>query len=166
QTETMTGREWQNALYVRDRWRVTQNLTLNLGLRLENYPLMSRENSGLERLDYSTYTVLLGGRGGVPKDVGLKLQTWYLAPRLGAAYRIGEKSVVRAGYGRTLNPLLVSPPAGGSFPLGNSLQHPRRSVRLCDYAGQRHPRCSDPGFQFRAGEVAGASFHAVAELWR
>ncbi len=116
QTETMTGREWQNALYVRDRWRVTQNLTLNLGLRLENYPLMSRANSGLERLDYSTYTVLLGGRGNVPKDVGLKLQTWYLAPRLGAAYRIGEKSVVRAGYGRTINPLPWSRPLRGSFP--------------------------------------------------
>src|SRR5262249_40350571 len=116
QTETMTGREWQNALYVRDRWRVTPNLKLNLGLRLENYPLMSREHSGIERLDYNTYTVLLGGRGGVPKDVGLKLQKWYLAPRIGAAYRIGEKSVVRAGYGRTINPLPWSRPLRGSFP--------------------------------------------------
>jgi outer membrane receptor protein involved in Fe transport len=116
QTETMTGREWQNALYVRDRWRITPNLTLNLGLRLENYPLMSRANSGIERLDYSTYTVLLGGRGNVPKDVGLELKTWYLAPRLGVAYRMGDKSVVRAGYGRTINPLPWSRPLRGSFP--------------------------------------------------
>jgi len=116
QTEDMTGREWQNAVYVRDRWHVTPNLTLNLGLRLENYPLMHRANSGIERLDYSTYTVLLGGRGGVPDDVGLKLQTWYLAPRVGAAYRIGEKSVVRGGYGRTINPLPWSRPLRGSFP--------------------------------------------------
>ncbi len=116
QTEDMTGREWQTAYYVRDRWRVTPNLTLNLGLRLENYPLMHRANSGIERLDLSTYTVLLGGRGNVPDDVGLKLQKWYLAPRLGAAYRIGEKSVVRAGYGRTINPLPWSRPLRGSFP--------------------------------------------------
>ena len=59
QTETMTGREWQNAFYVSDRWRVTPNLTLNLGVRLENYPLMTREASGIELLDLSTYTVLL-----------------------------------------------------------------------------------------------------------
>lgn len=116
QTETMTGREWQNALYVRDRYRVNSNLTLNLGLRLENYPLMTRANSGIERLDYSTYTVLLGGRGNVPNDVGLKLQKWYLAPRLGAAYRIGDKSVARVGYGRTINPLPWSRPLRGSFP--------------------------------------------------
>lgn len=116
QTEDMTGREWQTAFYVRDRWRVTPNLTLNLGLRVENYPLMSRANSGIERLDYSTYTVLLGGRGDVPDDVGLKLKKWYLAPRLGAAYRIGDKSVVRAGYGRTINPLPWSRPMRGSFP--------------------------------------------------
>lgn len=116
QTEDMTGREWQTAYYVRDRWRVTPNLTLNLGLRLENYPLMHRANSGVERLDLSTYTVLLGGRGNVPDDVDLKLQKWYLAPRLGAAYRLGEKSVIRAGYGRTINPLPWSRPLRGSFP--------------------------------------------------
>ena len=112
----MTGREWQNAIYIRDRWRVTPNLTLSLGLRLENYPLMTRANSGIERLDYSTYTVLLGGRGDVPEDVGLKLKKWYLAPRLGVAYRLGDKSVIRAGYGRTINPLPWSRPLRGSFP--------------------------------------------------
>ncbi|HJZ82144.1 MAG TPA: TonB-dependent receptor, partial [Pyrinomonadaceae bacterium] len=116
QTEDQTGREWQNAIYVRDRWRVTPKLTVNLGLRLENYPLMHRANSGVERLDYSTYTVLLGGRGSVPEDVGLKLQTWYFAPRLGVAYRLGEKQVVRVGYGRTINPLPWSRPLRGSFP--------------------------------------------------
>ena len=77
---------------------------------------MPRANSGIERLDLNTYTVLLGGRGNVPDDAGLELQTWYLAPRLGVAYRLGEKSVVRAGYGRTINPLPWSRPMRGSFP--------------------------------------------------
>jgi hypothetical protein len=112
----MTGREWQNAFYLRDRWHVTPNLTLNLGLRLENYPLMSRASSGIERLDYGTYTVLLGGRGDVEKDVGLDLQTWYVVPRVGLAYRLGDKSVFRAGYGHTINPLPWSRPMRGSFP--------------------------------------------------
>ncbi len=123
QTETMTGREWQSAVYLRDRWRVNQNLTLNLGLRVENYPLMSRVGRGIERLDYSTYTALLGGIGNVPKDVDLKLKKWYVAPRLGLAYRIGDSSVFRVGYGRTINPLPWSRPLRGSFPFDITLNN-------------------------------------------
>jgi hypothetical protein len=112
----MTGRENQWGLYVRDRWSVSQKLTLSLGLRLEYYPLMTRADSGIERLDYNTYTALLGGRGDVPEDVGINLKKWYLAPRLGVMYRLNEKSVLRAGYGRTINPLPWSRPMRGSFP--------------------------------------------------
>ncbi len=116
QTEEMTGREWQSAIYVRDRWNVSPNLTVSAGLRLENYPLMTRADRGLERLDLSTYEVLIGGLGATPDDVGIKLKHWYVAPRLGAMYRFGEKAVARVGYGRTINPLPWSRPMRGSFP--------------------------------------------------
>ena len=112
----MTGREWQSGLYVRDRWNVNQKLTISAGLRLEYYPLMTRADSGIERLDYNTYTVLLGGRGNTPQDAGINIKKWYLAPRLGLMYRLTEKSVIRAGYGRTINPLPWSRPMRGSFP--------------------------------------------------
>jgi hypothetical protein len=116
QTEEMIGRENQFGLYVRDRWEVARNLTLNLGLRMEAYPLMNRDTRGLERLEYDTYTVLIGGFGGVPRDVGLDVQKFYLAPRVGAAWRLTEESVVRTGYGRTYNALPWSRPLRGSFP--------------------------------------------------
>ncbi len=116
QTELMTGREWQNAFYLRDRWNVNSKLTITAGLRAEHYPLMSRADRGLERLDYSTYEVLIGGRGGVPKDVGLNMKSLYFAPRLGTMYRLSENSVLRAGYGQTINPLPWSRPLRGSFP--------------------------------------------------
>lgn len=116
QTEPQTGREWQSAVYVRERWNASQKLTLTGGLRMEFYPLMTRADRGLERLDYSTYTVLIGGKGDVPKDVGINLKTTYFAPRVGASYRLSENSVFRAGYGRTINPLPWSRPMRGSFP--------------------------------------------------
>jgi hypothetical protein len=112
----MTGREWQQAVFLTDHWTAGDKLTLNVGLRLERYPLMKRKDSGIERLDYSTYTVLIGGRGDVPEDVGIKLKTLYLAPRLGAIYRLNDDTVVRAGYGITYNPLPWSRPMRGSYP--------------------------------------------------
>jgi carboxypeptidase family protein/TonB-dependent receptor-like protein len=117
QAEPMTGREWQTGFYVRDRWKVTTKLTLNLGLRMEYFPFMSRANGvGVEVLDYDTYNVMLGGRGNVPKDVGLDIQTWFAEPRVGVAYRIGDNGVIRVGYGQTVNPLPWSRPLRGSFP--------------------------------------------------
>lgn len=116
QTEEMTGREWQSAIYLRDRWNVSDRLTLSLGLRMEHYPLMKRADRGIERLDYDTYEVLIGGRGDVPEDVGIDLKTVYFAPRLGAMYRLSDTAVVRAGYGQTINPLPWSRPMRGSFP--------------------------------------------------
>jgi hypothetical protein len=112
----MTGREWQQALFVSDHWSLNDKLTLNLGLRFERYPLMKRRDSGVERLDLGTYTVLLGGRGDVPDDVGIKVKSLYLAPRVGAIYRATDDTVFRAGYGITYNPLPWSRPLRGSFP--------------------------------------------------
>jgi hypothetical protein len=60
--------------------------------------------------------VTLGGLGGKPKNPGIDYQAWYVEPRLGAAYRINEDTVIRAGYGNTRNPLPWSRPMRGSYP--------------------------------------------------
>jgi hypothetical protein len=116
QVEEMTGRENQFAWYLRDRWHASQKLTVNAGLRLDYYPLMNRVGRGIERLDYSTYQVILGGVGGQPKDAGIDYNGWYVEPRVGAAYRLNENNVFRAGYGQTKNPLPWSRPMRGSYP--------------------------------------------------
>ncbi len=45
QFEELTGRENQFGVYINDRWQVNEKLTLNLGLRYENYPLMTPRRS-------------------------------------------------------------------------------------------------------------------------
>jgi hypothetical protein len=117
QYEDMTGRENQYGVFVSDRWNASEKLTLNLGLRYEYYPVMTRADRGLERLDYTTWDVLLGGVGDIPKDVGINVSKSLFAPRLGAAYRINDKTVFRAGYGITYNPLPWSRPLRGFYPL-------------------------------------------------
>jgi outer membrane receptor protein involved in Fe transport len=113
-----TAREWQFGTYVQDRWQVSRNLTLNLGLRYEYYPLMGRSNGkGIERLDPETNTVFLGGRGNVPRNNGFTVSKALFAPRLGLSYRLDDKTVIRTGYGLNYSPLPWSRPLRGMYPL-------------------------------------------------
>jgi outer membrane receptor protein involved in Fe transport len=116
QFEEMTGRENQFGVYVSDRWQANEKLTVNFGLRYEYYPLMSRADRGLEQLDYNTFMIKLGGLGGNPKDLGIKVDKALFAPRVGVAYRLDDKTVFRAGYGKTFNPLPWSRPMRGFYP--------------------------------------------------
>jgi len=92
------------ALYARDQWQVTRNLTVNYGLRWEYYPIFAHNWYGAARYDPATYTVLIGGEGGVPWDTGASASKKDFAPRLGIAYRLGPKTVIRSGYGITVDP--------------------------------------------------------------
>ncbi|MPY89383.1 MAG: hypothetical protein GEU99_15830 [Luteitalea sp.] len=117
QFELMTVREWQHALYINDRWQLNDRMTLNLGLRYEYYPLMTRADRGIERLDLDTMEVLLGGVGGNPDDLGINVSSGLFAPRLGFVYRLDQDTVFRTGYGVTYNPLPFARPLRGFYPL-------------------------------------------------
>lgn len=113
----MTTREWQNGLYFRDRWQVNRTFTLNLGVRYEYYPLMTRgEGRGLERWDPATNLVTIGGVGNIPRNNGMTTSKKLFAPRVGFAWRLQDETVVRAGYGITFNPMVVSRPLRGLYP--------------------------------------------------
>ncbi|HEU0119827.1 MAG TPA: TonB-dependent receptor [Bryobacteraceae bacterium] len=113
----MKTREWQHGLYFRDRWQVNRKLTLNLGLRYEYYPLMTRgDGRGLERWDPATNLVTIGGVGNIPIDNGMSVSKKLFAPRLGFAWRLSDKTVIRSGYGITYNPMVISRPLRGLYP--------------------------------------------------
>ena len=92
------------AFYARDQWQVTRNLTVNYGLRWEYYPIFSHNWYGATRFDTGTLTELIGGEGSVPWDTGATASKKGFAPRLGLAYRLGPKTVIRTGYGITIDP--------------------------------------------------------------
>src|SRR5262247_1154373 len=130
QYEVMTGREWQMGFFVRDRWQVTRNLTATLGLRYEMFPLMHRADRGIELLNLNSpvrlnaagqpdgpMEVLLGGRGGNESDLGIGTSKKLFAPRIGLAYRLGDSTVIRSGYGLTYDPMPFARPLRGFYPL-------------------------------------------------
>jgi hypothetical protein len=92
------------SLYARDQWQVSRNLTVNYGMRWEYYPIFAHNWYGAVRYDPSTYTVLIGGEGGTPWDTGASASKKGFAPRIGLAYRLGSKTVIRTGYGITIDP--------------------------------------------------------------
>jgi hypothetical protein len=97
--------------YIQDDWKVSPRLTLNLGLR---YDLFGPYHEAYDRTSYLnplTPNPAAGGRPGALQFAGsgpgrcncghLPIQTAYhnFGPRLGLAYRLGEKTVIRSAYG-------------------------------------------------------------------
>jgi hypothetical protein len=81
--------------YIRDSWQITRKLTMDYGIRYEKYPPPTRDHSEGERYDPNTDRVV---RGGFDTGKG------QLAPRLGFAYRMNERTVIRAGGGISIDP--------------------------------------------------------------
>ncbi len=179
----VAGKEFYRGFYGGDTWKVTNKLTLNLGFRWD-FP-----GSWTERFDRLTYfnpsvanpvtgcsgsagsrcpgdlflvkTSVNGGRNSLPLD---KHQ---FMPRLGVAYSINQKTVVRAGYGIFFIPNFVSfgvnpyidPVAssttpffasnnGGLYPasrIGPTPTDPNASTCTLSAAGAANFSCAAPG---------------------
>ncbi len=90
--------------YAQDTWRATQKLTLNLGLRYELYFPESVNAVGNGALmDLTTGYLHVAGIGGVPSDMGWQAAPHTYNPRIGVAYQATDKTVIRAGYGRSFD---------------------------------------------------------------
>jgi outer membrane receptor protein involved in Fe transport len=88
--------------YGQDTWRMTQKLTLNLGVRWEIYRPESAAGQGLGGwIDLNTGEVRIAGENGVNLEGNTSTSYKHLAPRIGIAYQVTPKTVVRMGYGRS-----------------------------------------------------------------
>jgi hypothetical protein len=98
-------RQWQLYLFVQDKWQVSPKLTVDLGLRWEFYkPATPHFAGGFSNYNADTNTLIIAGVGGNPLDLGLKTRYTNFAPRFGMAYRLNEKTVLRAGFGISYTP--------------------------------------------------------------
>jgi hypothetical protein len=60
--------------------------------------------------------MLIGGLGNVPRNAGITTPKNMFRPRVGLAYRLGQKTVLRTGYGITNDPYPLSRPLRSPFP--------------------------------------------------
>ena len=84
--------------FVQDHWHATRRLTLSLGLRYDLFtPPVERHNRQSDFL-IETGTILLAGQNGVPRSI-VRTQKHNFSPRIGLAFRINDKTVLRSAYG-------------------------------------------------------------------
>jgi hypothetical protein len=94
---------WRNGFFVNDVWQPSRHLTLNLGLRYElNTPVQTFTGfaSMLAEDQETIIPTSFPAKGFEFHDPNYR----DIAPRLGATYRLNEKTVLRAGYGIYYNP--------------------------------------------------------------
>ncbi len=97
---TPTNRQTQVFAFFHDTLQLSSRLTLDLGVRYELYtPIKPRYAGGASNYDPDTNSLLLAGYGSNNLANNVKTDWNNFAPRLGFSYRIGDKSVVRGGYG-------------------------------------------------------------------
>ncbi len=97
-------RQWRTFFYGQDSWRVTSKLTLNYGLRWEDYfpeSVNAKGNGGFANLVQGQIRV--GGYGPYGLNGNIKNTLTAFAPRLGLAYQFTPKTVLRMGYGRSFD---------------------------------------------------------------
>ena len=122
----MNVSNWEHGYFVQDSWKVNSRLTVNLGLRYELIIPFVDANDLIANFDPNYVNSATGqlGRFVIPSAATLKyLDTRIIdfgyvyanqyglgrgtvfadkhnfAPRVGLAYRLGSKSVIRGGYG-------------------------------------------------------------------
>ncbi|MGD0168064.1 MAG: TonB-dependent receptor [Gaiellaceae bacterium] len=103
------GRYKDWAVYVQDDWKVSPRLTLNLGLRWDYMGPFYEVNNLMSYFNPTLANAAAGGHLGALMFVGngadscncrtpVPSHSKNFGPRVGAAYRLNDKTVLRAGY--------------------------------------------------------------------
>lgn len=90
--------------YAQDTWRASPKLTINAGLRYEYYAPERVNGAGNGALlNLQTGYINVAGEGGIPLNMGVAAAKNTYNPRMGVAYQYNDKTVIRAGYGRSFD---------------------------------------------------------------
>ncbi len=161
-TGTRGFRRTELALFAQDTWKLTAALTLNVGLRYEVFAAYPwKEVAGrLSNFLPERGNVFVVGSSELPQPSGTNSDYNNFGPRVGLAYKLGKRAVVRMAYGAFFSSEAIpatslggsNPPFVGSVTFTNN---------QFDFAGARR---ASQGFERPPGLVfspIGAQLQAV-----
>jgi len=89
---------WENSFYVQDDWRATDRLTFNVGLRYDIFTPYYESENRMANFDRATRELVVADVGGVSRST-VDTDWNNFGPRLGSAYQLNSKTVLRGAYG-------------------------------------------------------------------
>jgi Carboxypeptidase regulatory-like domain/TonB dependent receptor/TonB-dependent Receptor Plug Domain len=100
QPQPETGRRNYNlGIFAQDDWRLTSKLTLNAGIRWEYESPLTIATNIYSRINLTNGQLLAAGLNGVSDSLNIHTPKADFSPRIGLAYSINDKTVVRAAFG-------------------------------------------------------------------
>ena len=93
-------RLWMWSGFVQDDWKVSSKVTLNLGLRYDFATWPYEGKNQMANLDLQTGQLVYAKDGSLSQRTLIKTDKNNFAPRIGIAWSLNDKTVIRAGYGR------------------------------------------------------------------
>jgi hypothetical protein len=137
----------EHSLFLQDDWKVSDTVTVNLGLRYEVYVPDTEAQDRLPNYDPVGMRLVYAGEDGADRRANKQIRGDNVAPRFGIAWNVtgDARNVLRAGYGRSFFPV---PHAAGNLLHQNVPNQISQNYSVetnpLDFSPARVPRLANP----------------------
>lgn len=172
QPQPPTGRRNYNwGIFAQDDWQATPRLTLNLGIRYEYESPIIIANSVYSRIDPTSGQLLAAGLNGVSPSLNLSTPKADVSPRIGIAFSIDSKTVIRAAFGTFYGTIFQNLGSGPAYPgFDNTISYNNLGTAIAQpfSLSQGLPLAAPPNLQNPFAALTGSSAsnpYSVAALF-